>query len=776
MARVSRGHACDTDETEDSDMQTKARKLICAGMSVLLLALCPSCSLGSKELAIKMFKSRDKICYSSGYTELKETKRNSEQAWRDGMFSGNGEQGFITSGAPYSDSIIFQNAQFVMPADAAQPQPDDGQATMDEVRQALLNGEKIAAGTPDAGRYELHPGGALRINAEKLKAKKYIRYTDYETGEVGETFTDANGTWERKSFTSFADNVIITDISSASGARTSLTLSFDDVSTVAGFGDGCETDARVRRIVNETGSYLAFLGHYPDYEDSPLRNSGWLTLVYVSAEGGDTQTVELEKNEKTTQDVSEANSGIQITNAYAVRLISLSERVDDLGDMESFLSADSFPCVRDAARRARAITRKYQTDGFFDYDKALKAHTDIFTTRFNAVSLTLGEVSAFNDNESLRRAQKDGKTLDPAFALRAYYAGRYAALCCGGAMRGAGMFTGEFCPGRCGGYDLGAGAALGAAALNAVGDSDAVFDYARFLLRQAPSWAENAKQTHGFRHALQAPLYAEGDAGTELFAVNTDASRWWNAGTAMLLYPLYAAVSLDGNLELPIPEDFDFEPLRTVLSKTEKPLSEDACEEMRARGSLRLREDVLLPLLLRAANYWTQLVSPAYYTDAAGNAQHDPDKKTLSEDESYCLLPGFAPGEPAGDAHASFGDGCVTANAAVDIAACSETLHMLLDVAGEYMPEEEAEAEEEEEEADEEEEATDDDGDDGDDSALILELNACRRLLARIPAYRNDNKGKLEPWKTASAGNGDTLHSALACAWPFSLTRGNQAL
>ena len=31
------------------------------------------------------------------------------------MVSGNGLQGFITSGSPYSDTFIFQNMHFIMP-------------------------------------------------------------------------------------------------------------------------------------------------------------------------------------------------------------------------------------------------------------------------------------------------------------------------------------------------------------------------------------------------------------------------------------------------------------------------------------------------------------------------------------------------------------------------------------------------------------------------------------------------------------------------------------
>ena len=37
--------------------------------------------------------------------------------WREGMVSGNGENGVVTSGAPYSDTLIYQNINLIMPSD-----------------------------------------------------------------------------------------------------------------------------------------------------------------------------------------------------------------------------------------------------------------------------------------------------------------------------------------------------------------------------------------------------------------------------------------------------------------------------------------------------------------------------------------------------------------------------------------------------------------------------------------------------------------------------------
>ena len=75
--------------------------VLCAGI-VFSLASC-----AAKEADINgVFKNSSKISYSTTYKELSPSKTNSTSAWRQGMVSGNGLQGYITSGAPYSDTFI----------------------------------------------------------------------------------------------------------------------------------------------------------------------------------------------------------------------------------------------------------------------------------------------------------------------------------------------------------------------------------------------------------------------------------------------------------------------------------------------------------------------------------------------------------------------------------------------------------------------------------------------------------------------------------------------
>ena len=98
-------------------MNRYVKKALCVLLTVTLAFSLASCSGGKvSEGDIKsLFKDTSKISFSYDYTELKDSRKNKTKSWRQGMVSGNGLQGFITSGSPYSDTFIFQNMHFIMP-------------------------------------------------------------------------------------------------------------------------------------------------------------------------------------------------------------------------------------------------------------------------------------------------------------------------------------------------------------------------------------------------------------------------------------------------------------------------------------------------------------------------------------------------------------------------------------------------------------------------------------------------------------------------------------
>ena len=372
-----------------------ASLFLAAGM---LLTLC-SCQGGKKE-ATELFESGDKMSYSYKYTELSETKKNKTSSWRQGMVSGNGMQGFITSGAPYSDTLIFQNMHFILPNENARTCPDTSDE-LETVKQCIVNGEDITDNASYDDVYRFHPGGALRLNFDKKKTSNYLRFTDYSTAEVGVRFTDEDGTWERRSFTSQADGVSITKISSSSdGKKVNTVLSFDNISTFANYGDGDEKNLRYKKLAGENGDYLAFVAHYPNYENSELKNGGYATVCYVVCENG-TKEITDGATVKDAEYASDKNPQIKITDADKVYIITVSDRTYDMGKIEDFEKTADFELVRSLSETTKAVADKYTEKDTFSYEKALKNHLDIYQPMFNAVTLSLDGGESYASNESL---------------------------------------------------------------------------------------------------------------------------------------------------------------------------------------------------------------------------------------------------------------------------------------------------------------------------------------------------------------------------------------
>ncbi len=708
---------------------------------LLLLLLCACSSTPNTAVLHELISDTTKASFSYRYTTLSAKKRNSTNAWRHGMVSGNGMQGFVESGDPYSDSFIFQNMYFIMPNVNVRYCP----VTSDElepVRQAIVKGENITDNASYDDVYRFHPGGALRLDIDGKGKRDYIRYTDYLTSQVGVYFQNNDGNWLRTSFTSMADDAVITKLrQSTDGKKLNLTLSFDDLSTMANFSASDEANLLYQKIASDNADCLSLVAHYPDYENSELRNGGYATLTYVVTVGGTKEIVELPKATEETQFCGD-NRGIRIAGAEEVYLITLSGRTAEMGSFDAFKDTRSFALVDELYKKTAAVAERYGKNGGFDYDAALQAHLAIYSPQFDAVSLSLGDGSAL-PNETLLAKQKGKNQIRADLAARTYYAGRYAYLCAGGVStpRLYGMWTGEFNTGWGSKYTMDANVNLQTSSLNTGNMPRLVDGYVNFLLRQMPDWEENAKATHGFDDAIQAPVNADGDKAVITETCYPYPFRYWNAGASWMLQPLFESWQCYGDLDIPVSDAYDLDALRSVLSPIEKDLTDAQLDAIRARGTMKLTRDILLPLLEKSANYWKQLLTPEYYTDKDGGIHFEPGKTSLAPDEYYCILPSYSPeNNPANYPSPS------DANCAIDIAACRDNLRMLREI------------------------------------RLYLDKNAdtgdLDAMLDKLPPYLYDDTGALKEWATTLFDeNNEHRHlSHLYCVWPLFETQRDDAL
>ena len=671
---------------------------------------------------VSMINSDHKMSFATEFTELVAYADNDEdrQSWQQGMVTGNGENGAVCAGSPYGDTIIYQNINFIMPSNDPRETPDEVTGQLHDARQSVINMDDKwdIDGREPTYFYAFHPAHVLRFKSKKHNCRDYIRWTDYETAEVGVKYTDNGGTWERITFSSREDNVTITKIAQSSkGKKIDMTLSLDDCYSMRNFG-GDTQNMRYKKLVGENADYIAQIAHYPDYENSELRDGGYCGFTKIITVGGTKERI-VQKDTNDSENVAaDKNPAVKISDADAVYLITKSDRTFDMGKMADFEKADSYALLDELSDYTTAVSEKYTVDGAFSYDAALKPHAEKQSELFNKVKFDLGDKD--NEalvNEALISAQQESETLIPEMVERAYNQGRYAQICCAGETfpRLYGMWTGEWSPSWRGIYTMDANVNLQASGMNTGNMLEAGEGYIKFVLKQIPDWEENAAKVYGMKNAIQVPVNTDGDRAMMVEYYKPYPFEYWNAGASWMLRPIYEFWQCYGN--------------RTIEYNGEQ---------------LDLEKDILLPLLTKQANFWEQLVTPEYYTDKNGKACYKKGKTKLESGEKYLIIPSYSPENAPLDYESP-----ITANATMDIAAAKDGLQMTINI----------------------EKAVKASG----YNERITKLQALAKLL---PDYQYDDSGALCEWAMSEyKENNKHRHiSHLYPAWPAFETQGNDKL
>lgn len=648
--------------------------------------------------------------------------------WRDGMIGGNGKLGFVTSGSPYSDTITYQDVDYIMPSDRDRYDMPDLTWELESTKQKIINLDGSLC-VSDCGKwnygYAFHPGQQLRLTQKKhFFFKDYIRWTDYETGEVGVSYRDKNGVWERTTFTSRTDDVTVTKITkSSTGAKVNMTLSLDDLSGMYKFGKGYEKNMQYKKIVSDDASVITLVAHYPRFELASLKDGGYAGVTYVLTVGGTKEKISLKSENDEKINVGEQSPAIKITDADEVYLITKNDRTFSMGSIEDFAAAASYELTDSLLKDCKAVAEKYTVDGKFDYYAALNPSAEIHSDMWCRVSFSLGESEngmRHLSNEKLLIKQKFSKSLNDALTERIYMQARFAAVCASGysMTRLSGMWTGEWNPGWRSEYTMDANVNLQSSGMNTANLIEFSEGYVKFILRQIDDWKTNAEKCYGMHDALMAPVNCDGDGALGAEYCQEYPFQYWNAGTSWMLQPIYEMYQCYGNVAFKGDDGKD----------------------------LRLLEDVLVPLLTMQSNFWEQLVSPEYYTDKDGNAKYGKGKTALTDGEKYLIIPSYSPENKTGG---SIYNSTLAANAAIDIAAAKSGLQMTIDC------ENDAKLEGYEE-----------------------RVAKWTELLSQIPDYLFDSTGAVKEW-CANQYEENNKHrhiSHLYCAWPLTETQHNKEL
>ena len=617
----------------------------------------------------------------------------SSRAWRDGMISGNGEIGYVTSGEPYNDAFVFQNIFFNYPSADPRVIPKELTGQLEEARLNVFNlNDKWEIKDANGNRrhrtfyYSFHPGHQLRLKSEYVdNEKNYIRWTNYETGETGVQFEDHFGKWTRTSFTSRVDGVSVTKLAKSSENRLiNMTVSIDDIDDMCRANDGLSkvSEQRYKKIVPADASYIAQIAHYPSYNGSELYDGGYAGVTMVIAEGKDATKTRVTSAKDDPMLLGD-NAAIKIENAEAVYLITTLDRSFNMtgktsGVMAEFEKKTQYDLLDKLVEKAAAAAEKYTEGGRFSYDAALAPSAEKQKAEFNRVSFELlgdEDFIDYDNNELIAEQRKSTKRINHEFMRRAYEQARYALTACGGtsAPRLYGMWTGEWNLGWRGIYTLDANVNLQVSPMNTSNmGGDFQEGYITFFLRHSPDFMYNAEMAYGMHDAIQPSVNVDADRGMHVEYDNAYPFEYWNAGASWCLLPIYEYWQCFGNQQIPINDYMRFDDLQKVLGVNDGGLSDEEFAGLKERGWLDLEQDILLPLLTKQANFWAQIVTPRYYMDANGNACHDESKTELLEGEKYMIIPTYSPeNNPIGY------NSTITANATMDIAAARDGLDMV---------------------------------------------------------------------------------------------------
>ena len=669
--------------------------------------------------------NRTHIVYSSTYSELK--LGSNTDSWRDGMVGGNGKIGFLTNGSPASDVITYQHIDYLMPTNADRDDVPTASTSVEELRQKIVNMEEPVDGdTIDIWQRisKYHPGMQLRIDtALSSEASKYQRYTCYDTAEVGETFNDGSVEWERKTFASREDDVIITAISNSKN-DVNITISIDTASKMIGFGKGSNCDQtdekniQYKEIVSDDATYLAQVVHYPDYANSTYKEGGYAAVTYIIIDKG-TKTA---KKEQSTDSYNKNgyDAAVEITGAKNVYLITALDKTKEMGKMSAFSGQDSYTIEDELLQKVQSVSDKYKKFGKFSYDKALEPSAKIQDEIFNAASLDItdSEEEQYLTNEEYISAQRKSKTLSPSFSNRVYNHGRYVMTCCAGysMSRLSGMWIGTWDPGWRYIYTMDANVNLQSSGMNTSNIQEFGNGYIRFVHNQLADWETNAKVIYNIDDAILCPPHADGDRAINDEGNLTYPFQYWNAGAAWMIQPIYEYYQCYGNATIET-----------------------------ADGNKDLLNDILIPMLEKNANFWLGLCVPQYYTDASGNARYDASKTSLASNEKYLIVPSYSPENWTIGSYES----TLAVNCAMDISAARYSLEMAIELENLQQP-----------------------------SGYAAKVEKYQALLDKLPDYQYTSSGAVKEW-CANGYEDNNAHrhlSHLYLAWPAFETQSDETL
>ena len=391
--------------------------------------------------------------------------------WPNGLMAGNGKMGVIVFGDPLNERVIYNDRKFFMAASKERTFNTVSAVNLKKIRDYCAEEQWKEAndlankvhGWKDGGEGNKHPGYEMLI---KIPAdgeiRNYSRECDFRTGEIVVKWTDNRGNWERRTFVSRKDNVIVQYLKAPSKGKLNCSIILDT-----------EEGMHLSSLKFTNKSDVDFLNLRANYP-SNTNGAGYEGVTRVVSTGG---TKSMDGN---YLNIKNANSLILLTKID--KYYSDCENEWNKRNLQSSLS--QLPST--------------------DYNVLLQGQKETHQAIFDRVKLDLGasESERALSNTKLIEMQKQSNSAILALWERIFDSGRYLYLSSSSEVAAPdllGLWTGDSKVGWSGYYHLDANLNLQIASGN-IGDMpEAMEGYFTLMERLNDGFRINAENLLGCR-------------------------------------------------------------------------------------------------------------------------------------------------------------------------------------------------------------------------------------------------------------------------------------
>ena len=390
--------------------------------------------------------------------------------WANGLFGGNGKMGVIVFGNPLNETVIYNDRKFFMAASHERTFNRVSAENLKKIRDYCAEEKWKEAndlanethGWKNGGEGNKHPGYEMLINIpEDGTISDYLREVNFRTGEIVVKWVDNRGNWERKTFVSRKDNVIVQYLTAPSKGKLNCSIVLDtnekmhlDGTTTANHSDVDFLNIRIKYAPNTNGA---------GYEGA--------TKVILS---GGTKSIE--------------NGVLTIKDAESVLLLTKIDKY--YSDCENQWNK------KELQSQLNTLPRKY--------DKLLKGQKETHQAIYDRVKIDLGGSPEDRSlsNQALLQKQKEFSYALPALWERVFDSGRYLYLSSSSDVAAPdllGLWTGDSHVGWSGYYHLDANLNLQVAGGNIGAMPEAMEGYFTLMERLNDGFKVNADKLLGCR-------------------------------------------------------------------------------------------------------------------------------------------------------------------------------------------------------------------------------------------------------------------------------------